>query len=762
MAQKNQAKQVSFLRWLLLLPIPALWCVLEHSGNLTFLENKSIDWRFQYRGEIDSPVRVVYVDIDSLSLSAIGGMPWNRAIYSRVATALINEGKAKAVAFDIVFSDAGLAESVDRKKLIYGNAEFGRYLIEQPPVVLAAAYGGHEFLDPNGKLQKRQLPIVATETRQPAQIEPPEVASFEMSPDPDKSQPYTPPVSPGLIDTINNDTRLVPAWTPSGLKITYYHMAVQLARLYWGLPPAPQSLRLQGGKLEFVRADGTIIRSVPMQQNQLLEINWFTQWKSPKSIHKEFAYVYEYASMLSSKDKQEQAAANEYFRDSDFKDSVVLIGPVDPLLQDLAPTPLDSSPVPKVSVHGNLLKTIVSGIFLQRIPPATSYLITFGLTLVVAVLSVAGGARAVFTKIMALLSLALYAAATFWYFEYTQLILPFTSPLGAALTTSFCGLIIQVVTEQKAKGRIKGMFGTYVSPQLVERMVESGEDPQLGGVEEVITGYFSDIQSFSSFSEILPPARLVELLNEYLTACTNIVHEQGGTLDKYIGDAVVAMYGAPIALPDHALRACIASQLVHRKLGVLRAKWQSEGDKWPEIVKKMQTRIGLNTGTAVIGNMGTPTRFNYTMMGDNVNLAARMESGAKQYGVYTMITEVTKAACEQHGPGRLTFRFLDKIVVKGRSLPVPIFEIVGLSEDIAPATHECLGLFDQGIARYLEQDWDGAESFFNRSAQLEPNQPGKTPGVEGNPSLTLIQRCQQMRVHPPTAGWDGVYVMKQK
>ena len=251
-------------------------------------------------------------------------------------------------------------------------------------------------------------------------------------------------------------------------------------------------------------------------------------------------------------------------------------------------------------------------------------------------------------------------------------------------------------------------------------------------------------------------------MNEYLTACTDIILAQGGALDKYIGDAVVAMFGGLVPLKDHAYRACVASQLVHRKLRELRTKWQDEGDKWPEIVWHMQSRIGLNSGPTVVGNMGSQARFNYTMMGDNVNLAARMESGAKAYGVYTLVTDATKAGCELHGGDRVVFRYLDKIVVKGRTRPVPIYEIVGLKEDVTDQTYEGLILFAQGMSLYLARDWDSAEARFGQSAELEPNRPGDTPGVENNPSLTMIARCRYMRENPPEPGWNGVYVMKQK
>jgi adenylate cyclase len=251
-------------------------------------------------------------------------------------------------------------------------------------------------------------------------------------------------------------------------------------------------------------------------------------------------------------------------------------------------------------------------------------------------------------------------------------------------------------------------------------------------------------------------------MNEYLTACTDLVQEQGGTLDKYIGDAVVAMFGAPIPVKDHAYRACVATQLVHQKLRDLRQKWESEGDKWPKIVWEMQSRIGLNTGVCMIGNMGSRTRFNYTMMGDNVNLAARMESGAKSWGAYTMCSEVTKQACELHGGDRVVFRALGRIVVKGRTKPVPIYEIVGLKESLPDSARECIATFEAGLAKYYARDWAAATALFRKSAEMEPNQPGKTPGVSKNPSLVYLDIVDDYKDEPPPPEWDGVYVMTEK
>ena len=160
-------------------------------------------------------------------------------------------------------------------------------------------------------------------------------------------------------------------------------------------------------------------------------------------------------------------------------------------------------------------------------------------------------------------------------------------------------------------------------------------------------------------------------MNEYLTACTDIVLEEGGTLDKYVGDAVVAIYGAPVTLHGHAHRACLTALRVQKRVGELREKWRAKAGKWPAIVHKLQARIGLNTGSAVVGNMGSQTRFSYTMMGDDVNIAARMESGAKSWGVYSMCTESTRSGCEKVEPGPRRFRALGRIIVKGRDAADP-------------------------------------------------------------------------------------------
>ncbi len=746
------------LRWLLLAPIPLLWCVLAHFGFLEFLENKFVDWRFRYRGPVESPVRVVYVNVDSMSLDGVGGIggwPWSREYFATVSKTLIERAGVKAIGMDFVFSDEGVAESVDVKKLIAGNRALGAYLRKTPSVVIAASYTAPDYRDINNVKKIREFPDMSRPDLPPANmLEDPELPSFNIG----TKFKFQPP-GVALIDTVESGTRWVPVFAPSASR-TYYTMAVELALIYYGADR--NDIRTYDDHMDLVRPDGSVAARIPLVRKQLVEINWFSRWAdSARNPWVSMSDAWGYCSLLTSDKPEERRSAEEFF--AQFKDAVVLIGPTDQLLlHDVSPTPFDDGEVPRVGVHGNLLKTIISGKYIRRLPHPANYAIIFGLSALVTLLALAGGGRAVFAKTMAVLSAVLYVAMTFEVFSASRLILPVVAPLGAAFSTSFVGLIWQIVEEQKQKGRIKGMFGTYVSPALVDRMVDSGEEPKLGGVVENITAYFSDIESFSTMSELLSPTLLVELMNEYLTACTDILQEEGGTLDKYIGDAVLMIYGAPLALPGHAHKACVGALRVQKRIAELRAKWTAEGDKWPAIVHRLQARIGLNSGPAVVGNMGSHTRFSYTMMGDDVNIAARMESGAKSWGVYTMTTDVTRAECEKVEAGRILFRALGRIVVKGRAQPIPVYELVALAEDVTPAMRECVAIFEEGLARYYARDWDGAVALFQRSEVLEQNGPGRTTGAKYNPSLIYIGIAEAYRAEPPAPDWDGVYVMKEK
>ncbi|GHB93957.1 adenylate/guanylate cyclase domain-containing protein [Cerasicoccus arenae] len=554
---------------------------------------------------------------------------------------------------------------------------------------------------------------------------------------------------------------------------TFYHFSIELALRYLGL--THENIEITEDRLIIRLNDGTVFREIPMTNGQISEINWFSPWRdyelNPReSVDKIFIHAnnllydptVEGAAKIDISDEelaQLKEDAKTFFKK--FNDAIVLIGPVDPILQDLAPTPFDAAAEPKVGVHGNMLKTIFSGKFINRLLWWQHAVITLALTYIVAALGTYTGKYNVWMKLASAMVLCGYVFLVFGVFSTFHLVIPFIAPVASAVTTTLAGAVYQLIVEEKQRGRIKGMFGAYLSPDLVNSMVESGEEPTLGGEEVEITAFFSDIQGFSTFSELLTADRLVALMNEYLTAMTDILQEELGTLDKYIGDAMVAMFNAPIHVENHALRGCLAAARIQKRQLELRKKWESEGDDWPSVVGKMQTRIGLNTGPAVVGNMGSENRFNYTMMGDTVNLAARSESGAKSYGVYIMVTGETRSACMAVSDA-CVFRYLDKIRVKGRSQPAEMYELVCTREDLDDDTAKCLEIYQQGIECYLKQDFNGAIEFFEQSVELEPNRPEKNTEAPTTPSDVLLARCLYYIEEPPGANWDGVFVMKSK
>lgn len=441
----------------------------------------------------------------------------------------------------------------------------------------------------------------------------------------------------------------------------------------------------------------------------------------------------------------------------DLDGKIVIVGATMPELQDFHPTPF-AAQFPGYEIHANVIQTILDGAFLRQAPFTILLLATILPVVCIVLITVHKGVVAGFVG-LACLS-AIIATSVVLLFTQWNMRLELLLPLAPLFLGFLSSTTWRFVNDQFEKRRVQSMFGSYVSPELVRTMINSGKEPQLGGEESHITAFFSDIQAFSTFSEQLEPGKLVDLINEYLSAMTDILTEEKGTLDKYIGDAIVGFFGAPHPVSDHAYRACIASQRMIMKQAELRERWKKQGDKWPFVVSQMQTRIGLNTGLMVTGNMGSSTRFNYTMMGDNVNLAARCESGAKSYGVFTLVTEQTVSEALEFGD-ECVFRYLDSTIVKGRAKPVRLYEITGLRAHLHSDVFECLQLFAQGIEYYQAQQWQQALNTFSKSAQLEPWKPGM-PGVSTNPSLVMSERCYYLQKNPPGDTWDGVYSMKTK
>lgn len=730
------------------LSVSAVWCFLSQvsfvhigpwkafwgpDGVLSLLEEKTIDARLRWRGPIPSPLPLAYVNVDTASIQRIGNFPWDRAIFARTVDALFRHGGVKAVGMDFVFSKAGLPSGGGGED---GSRALGKTIRTHQNIVLAATFGtsgGFPF-----EFEKGSAPAPLPET------------------------PAPPVVGPawgivGLIDTVGEDVR----WAPFFARLphhTYLPMSLQLGLIWWGLDAS--SVRIEPEALVVTEPNGRERGRVPLRMGQLAEPNWFGAWMDPQDHHASLVEVLAFAQAAETGTEEEKRLAENFFKP--FRGSIVLIGPVDPLLKDLSVMPLSGPhPVPRVSVHGNFLKSLVGGRFPVRPPVWANVSVILGFGVLASLFAFVPPRWTTPVAFAAAGGVLGYVALVFWIFYARDVVLPMVAPAGSAASCAFLAALVQVASEQRQRQRIQRMFGAYLSPALVERLVESGADPQLGGFDAEITAFFSDVQGFSSFSERLTPQQLVALMNEYLSAMTDILMQEGCYVDKYIGDAIVGIFNAPVPLPSHALRACRATQLLHKRLAALRGKWASEGDKWPPFVSRMQMRIGLNTGFATVGNMGSARRFNYTMMGDSVNLAARCESGAKSYGVYTMVTGETRAAAEAAGED-CVFRFLDRIVVKGRTEPCEVHEIVCLRTDLTPEIEQCIALYHEGLAHYQAGRWAAAEMFFQRSAKLEPNRPERNPESPSTPSRVLWERTVHLAANPPVADWNGVFNMTSK
>ena len=739
-------------KYLLLLLVALAWCGVNYFGLLGFVEEQTIDWRFRYRGELPGQAKLFYLDVDAKSIADVGNLAWDRAYYADVCEAVLKSGGARAIGIDYVFSDRGMPEIADWERFQRGTMRMARFLFADPapPVVLAAGYASAQDRDINGLPVIRALPRMSD----PARLnQPPELPQFRAD-----NRVFTPP-NVGLIDTLDGSMNVVPLFAPEGGRM-WFNMGVELARLWWRLPP--EGVRVHPDRLEFVRDDGVVLASAPLRGGQDAGVNWSTRWISAQNPRASFSNALAAARMLKSPKAEEREAAAAFF--APMKDAIVLIGPVDPLLQDRAPTRLDPLPVPRVGLIGNLVRMFISGQYVSRPSQAAQWLIIFALTACVCALQLINGGRfSLLLKIGAGALVLAYVWAVFAVFARTNVILPLVTPLGAALSASFVLMGMLLVAAERLRHRITGMFGTYVSPALVDRMIADGEEPQLGGAEALITAYFSDIQNFTRLAEGLQPAKLVELMNDYLSVTTDVITAQEGTLDKYVGDGVVAMFGAPVACSDHAYRACVASQKVHAQVLEFRARWSGELAAFPT-----RTQIGLNTGRAIVGNIGSRTRFNYTMMGDTVNVAARLESAARFFGVQTLVSAETRAEAGRHGDG-CVFRYLGKVVVKGRQNPVLVHEIMGLRDQLPASALECSQVFGAGLEKFFARDWAGAKELFEKSARLEWY-PIVLRGQK-TPSEVYAERCRQLMASPapppPPATDDGidlasVFVMQSK
>ena len=395
---------------------------------------------------------------------------------------------------------------------------------------------------------------------------------------------------------------------------------------------------------------------------------------------------------------------------------------------------------PGYVIHATALDNLLNGdgLFRPALLPRTLALLLFASlagALFGAIPTLRGSSIAAIGLITAYIGFAL------WVFASFQVWLLIVTPVVAIAAAHLGDTGYGYLTEGREKKFLRGAFGLYLAPEFVDQLVKNPGQAVLGGETRQMTIMFADVAGFTTLSEGRPPAQLVQLMNECFTEITSVIQGHGGTVDKFIGDAVMAFWNAPVEHPDHAARACRATQDLLKALVRLNVGWAARG------LPAISMRVGAATGPALVGNVGSSTKFNYTVMGDTVNLASRLEGAAKVFGTLNLVAGSTVEAAA----GAVACRELDWLAVKGKSEAVPVFEI--MPGEATPSRVEAWERYAAGLAAYRARKFDEAREQFEAALKAEP---------DDGPSREMITRCDEYLVTPPPEDWRGEHVLHSK
>ncbi len=424
------------------------------------------------------------------------------------------------------------------------------------------------------------------------------------------------------------------------------------------------------------------------------------------------------------------------------RDKIVLIGATAPGLENIKITPFDPN-FPGVEIHATVIDNILHKNSLHQ-PESIqiidmAYLVILGLFLTGIYSRIKPG----YGTLIWLFSLFLQFSLSHWLMVHKNFWITDVYPLLQNTLILATLMIYRYGTEMKQKQMVQNVFSKYLPASVIDQLLKEPGRLKLGGEQKELTALFTDIEGFTTLSEKYPPEKLVYFLNAYLTEMTEILFKHEGTLDKYDGDAIKTFFGAPLYFPDHAKRACWVAIEMQGRLAQLRRQWKKSGR--PEL----HMRVGVNTGSMVVGNMGSKNRMNYGINGDSVNLAARLEAANKEYGTLSLISESTYQQAKNH----IEVRELETIRVVGRVSPVKVYELLGKAGHIDPAILEILPFYFKGLNAYKKRNWDNALHFFEQALKVNP--------ADG-PSRTFRNRCLRFKANPPPKIWDGVFRLPTK
>jgi adenylate cyclase len=725
-----------------------LYAIGAQSALIRSLEVKALDVRFHLRG-IQPPVSpIALVVIDDQSIAELGRWPWSRQRFADILQRLRQAG-TKVIGIDLLFAEVEDPLAREGLQRFREAVEAFDLPLQEPirAVILEALRQLTESADPDlafAAALRDATDVVlafaltggAALQHDPTPIPPPPYlmhSAYRTLQFQGPATPRLPLPGTGLLLPIESlgqaavalghvnvafDVDGTPRYeypvVPYG-GAYYPSFTLQIVRQFLGL-------RIEEVKVSFGHGLQVGPIFIPLDELTRLLVNY----AGPRGTFP----TYSFADVLHGR-----------LPEATFNDAIVLIGGAATGLSDTFVTPF-SAALTGVERHATVIDNILRQDFLRR--PTAMGLVDL---LCIAAMGLLIGwlsprCPTFWGTLLAVGLAAGYFLANVAAFTVAGLWVNLLFPLGVVMLNQSGVTLFKFMTEERQKRMIRRAFQYYLHPAIVDQVSQHPDLLKLGGQARELTVLFSDIRGFSTIAENLSPEGLVRLLNEYLTAMTQVVVTHNGLLDKYIGDGIMAIYGAPLPARDHAYQACCTALDMVTALRALQTRSGAEG------LPSFNIGIGINTAVMVVGNMGSELRFNYTVMGDGVNLAARLEGANKEYG--TTIT-VSESTWEQVND-RLATRELDIIRVQGKAQPTRIFEILG-HHPLAPALMGVVSGFEAGLSAYRAWHWEEAIQHFQQILDREPGDP---------PSQLYLQRCKAFMATPPPPNWDGVYAMQTK
>jgi adenylate cyclase len=704
------------------------------------IENFTYDARLKYTAPYTVDSNIVILDIDEKSLSAIGQWPWSRDVLANIVDNLFDHYNINTIGFDIIFAEADIDNSFKLfNNLANGPLKSNQEFLREYKKVLPQF--DHDKLFSDALKNRRTVLGFAfinenknnqTSLPKPALNLQPELEN-KLNLIQQKSYIGNLPRlqnsafsggffdNPSIVYDPDGVYRRVPLLQMHKGKV-YESLAFSLFRTAAGSPPIEIQAEVSDEEEAFIDWINVGNYQIPVDQETNILVPYRGYWKS-------FPYI-------SAIDVLNKTAAID-----DLKNTIVIMGASAAGLKDLRTTPFETG-YPGVEVHAN----IISGIMDNRIKEQPSYtfalefllLLSLGifLTVILPKLSPLYTTLTTITIIFLLISGNLYA----W--QSLNLVLPLTNSLLLVISLFGLHMSYGFFIESRKKRQITRLFGQYVPPEIVDELSEHPEELSVDGETRNMSVLFSDVRSFTTISENLSPKELTQFINGFLTPMTRVIHHNRGTIDKYMGDAIMAFWGAPLSDEQHARNTLKAGMEMIDEMKILSATFKDKG--WPEI----KVGVGINSGPMNVGNMGSEFRMAYTVLGDTVNLGSRLESLTKNYGVDIIVSEYTKDAVQDY-----EYRFLDKVRVKGKDQPVNIYEPLGLKEKIAEDTRDELEQHKNALGSFLAQDWENAKSMF---LELKKDYPDRKL------YSLYLERIKIYEDTPPQDDWDGTFIHTSK